>query len=213
MKKGFTLIELLVVVAIIGILATLVTVRLSDARSSARDTRRLSDIKTIQNELEIYNLEKGHYPKTGLMNSSSWSSLESELGITLPVDPVNSGGIVNYVPDRESLVYTYLADEDPGLCNGSAYLLAFNLENKSPASEQSFEFCGTTLNFPTRPLLSGVDSNGNFISTPDLIDKPEFCSDDFSVAPGCSIVEGPDYDPVTNCGLMVDCSSPSWEWF
>jgi len=63
-KKGFTLIELLVVVAIIGILATIVLSSLSSARERARDATRLSDIRTIQTALELYNLKTGAYPVT-----------------------------------------------------------------------------------------------------------------------------------------------------
>ena len=61
-KKGFTLIELLVVIAIIGLLATLSVVALNNARSRARDSRRVSDIKQIQTALELYFNENDAYP-------------------------------------------------------------------------------------------------------------------------------------------------------
>ncbi len=59
--KGFTLIELLVVVAIIGILSSVVLASLNSAREKARDTRRKSDLKQIQNALELYYSNCGTY--------------------------------------------------------------------------------------------------------------------------------------------------------
>lgn len=53
-QKGFTLIELLVVIAIIGILATIVLVSLNTARSKARDTRRISDLRQVALAMEMY---------------------------------------------------------------------------------------------------------------------------------------------------------------
>ncbi|TAN33015.1 prepilin-type N-terminal cleavage/methylation domain-containing protein [Patescibacteria group bacterium] len=61
-KKGFTLIELLVVVAIIGLLSTLAVVALGNARTKARDSKRLSDLKQIQTALELYYTDNSGYP-------------------------------------------------------------------------------------------------------------------------------------------------------
>ncbi len=61
-KKGFTLIELLVVIAIIGLLATFSVVALSNARSRARDSRRIADIKQIQLALHMFHADEGGYP-------------------------------------------------------------------------------------------------------------------------------------------------------
>lgn len=63
-KKGFTLIELLVVIAIIGLLSTLAVVALGQARTKARDAKRLSDLKQVQTALELYYTDKGGYPTT-----------------------------------------------------------------------------------------------------------------------------------------------------
>ncbi len=62
MKRGFTLIELLVVIAIIGLLASIVMASLNSAKAKARDTERVSDLRTFQKALEIYNIDTGSYP-------------------------------------------------------------------------------------------------------------------------------------------------------
>ena len=64
-KRGslaFTLIELLVVVAIIGLIATLAAVGLSDARAKGRDEKRVTDLKQIQKALELTFQPSAGYP-------------------------------------------------------------------------------------------------------------------------------------------------------
>jgi len=64
MKKnfGFTLIELLVVIAIIGTLLSVVLVSFRDASARSRDTRRVSDIKSFQDSLALYQIQNTVYP-------------------------------------------------------------------------------------------------------------------------------------------------------
>ena len=52
-NKGFTLIELLVVIAIIGLLASIVVVALQGPRQTARDTKRVGDMRNIQTAMEL----------------------------------------------------------------------------------------------------------------------------------------------------------------
>jgi type II secretion system protein G len=61
-RRGFTLIELLVVIAIIGLLSTIISVAMGNARLKARDARRMSDLKQIQTALELYYTDKNEYP-------------------------------------------------------------------------------------------------------------------------------------------------------
>ncbi len=88
---GFTLIELLVVIAIIGILSSVVLASLNTARLKARDTRRVSDIRSIQLALEFYYDSLGQYPTSilGLVGGGNGQSLPAE-----PKDP--QGGAYRY---------------------------------------------------------------------------------------------------------------------
>ncbi len=52
-KPAFTLIELLVVIAIIGILASLGTFAYTDSQKKGRDSKRKTDLSTIQKALEL----------------------------------------------------------------------------------------------------------------------------------------------------------------
>jgi len=62
MKKSFTLIELLVVIAIIGVLAALIIPSINNARTKARDAKRLEDLRQFSLALEMYYSDNNHYP-------------------------------------------------------------------------------------------------------------------------------------------------------
>ncbi|MCX6806525.1 MAG: prepilin-type N-terminal cleavage/methylation domain-containing protein [Candidatus Berkelbacteria bacterium] len=66
--KGFTIIELLTVIFIIGILATIIIVKVSSARSSARYAKMLADFKTIANAADMYASKEGLYAPDVLRN-------------------------------------------------------------------------------------------------------------------------------------------------
>lgn len=77
--RGFTLIELLVVIGIIGLLSTIVSVALGNARLKARDARRMSDLKQVGSALELYYSEHDRYPEaTGVqLGTGNYACLNS----------------------------------------------------------------------------------------------------------------------------------------
>ena len=63
-ERGFTLLEILIVITILGILASLVAVKLMDRPGEARALKAQLDINTLENALKLYKLDNAFYPST-----------------------------------------------------------------------------------------------------------------------------------------------------
>jgi len=63
-QPGFTIVELLIVIVVIGILAAITIVAYSGITNRASDAVVLSDIDNARRQLEIANIDLGHYPQS-----------------------------------------------------------------------------------------------------------------------------------------------------
>lgn len=61
-RRAFTLVELMVVVVIIGVLATVVTISVTDYLVSAKQNAARSEIATLKNALSLYFMEADRFP-------------------------------------------------------------------------------------------------------------------------------------------------------
>ena len=86
-KKWFTLVEMLIVIVIIGILASALIPRLSQARERANDTARKAHIQNIATVLIAYQIDKGSYPATAWTIASIESQLIWAWLSSVPTDP------------------------------------------------------------------------------------------------------------------------------
>ena len=96
-RKGFTLIELLVVVAIIGILAGIILVGVGGALSKSRDSRRIAELRQIQNALELYRAKNGNYPAGPVANMvTTLTSGGTQVVKSVPTGVTPGGGLYEY---------------------------------------------------------------------------------------------------------------------
>jgi general secretion pathway protein G len=61
-RRGFSFIEIMVVVVIMGLLAAAVTLKVADYMDTARTNRARSDLATIVDAIETFQLKNGRYP-------------------------------------------------------------------------------------------------------------------------------------------------------
>jgi type II secretion system protein G len=151
---GFTLIELMVVIAIIGILASIITVSLQSSRAKGRDAKRLSDVRTIQLALEEYYNDNGYYP------SSLVGTIAPTYLPTVPCDPnSNASCSVPYKYTSYNLTSVSGGSSNCGLYHVVKYHVGAALEDSTnSALSQDADFVAGA----TYTACSGTtDFNGN----------------------------------------------------
>jgi len=100
-KRGFSLIELLVVIALIGILTAIATASYTTMQKKSRDTRRISDMKAIQQGMEQYYGDLYTYPGTSCLPGTTY------LPNGLPSDPQPSK---SYSSSCSTTTYCFCAE-------------------------------------------------------------------------------------------------------
>ena len=114
MKKSFTLLEMLVVIGIIAVLVGMGAVSYSTAQKKARDSKRQSDLKVIQNSMEQY------YSICTFKYSASIPSAGNTLVATTANCPNLSANVTLLTMPADPLGGSYSC---VGTCNVSQYTI------------------------------------------------------------------------------------------
>jgi general secretion pathway protein G len=120
--RGFTLMELLVVLAILGLLISLVGPQVLNQLGGAKTKTARIQIRDLEQALEMYKLDVGHYPSTreGLValvekpaNAAGWNGpyLKSDV----PQDPWRQDYHYKHPGERGEVdIFTYGQNGAPG---------------------------------------------------------------------------------------------------
>lgn len=179
---GFTLIELLVVIAIIGILASIVLASFTSARQRARDTRRITDIKSIQLALELYfDGNSDQYPQAFARDATNCNPGS---GKYLGLEALLTNNYISQIPRDpnladEKVCYAYAA---PSSGTRSTYHLGASLEDVNhPSLTFDDRDCNSEGTDPDCTTLTytggfkGIDSGGG--ACHDASDTTRRCYD------------------------------------
>jgi len=85
-QAGFTLVEIMVVIVILGLLATMVAKNVIGASDEARDTKAMTDVRTIADAVRMFRTKNGKLPESLEAMATKDERGRSELE-ELPKDP------------------------------------------------------------------------------------------------------------------------------
>lgn len=93
--KAFTLLEILVVIGIIMIIVGMVTSSYATAQKKARDSKRQTDLKTIQSAMEQYYSICGYQYPTNISSGIICPTGPVAIITSIPVDPLTTPYVHN----------------------------------------------------------------------------------------------------------------------
>lgn len=117
--------ELLIVIGLIGILLAIAAVSYSSAQKKSRDTRRMSDLRGIQNAMEQYYADNsGSYPAstadiTGYL-PSGWP-LDPKTGVIYTPSSMTAGGFCVCAPLEGTVTGGNASDLDCTFTSGAYF--------------------------------------------------------------------------------------------
>ena len=114
-NQGFTIVELLIVIVVIGILALLVITTYSGIQQKARNSKRQSDVKSLQTQIEAFFSQNGYYPSRTDLNTGSWLTTNMKsLDQNALIDPSNPTQSKTLVASPTAKSYAYAVTDSSG---------------------------------------------------------------------------------------------------
>jgi|GEM_PF-5316417 len=163
LKRGFTLIELLVVIGVIAILAAVIIASLSNVRSKARDTNRITDMRAMKVALSAAKSDWRALPTTN--GAISEGSARRTNMITLlvnngylkevPIETYHTSSTYFYYYCNSVSVSSYCAGDTNA--DNMTYAIRFRTERPSALGPTGW-YCLTSIGFTKTGTQDGSAS-------------------------------------------------------
>lgn len=105
-RKSFTLIEMLIVLAIIAIIAVFTVTNVWSGQARARDSQRTSGLEALNNAIQMFYREKGHFPSLPDNCGTSNTSLGQ-------VNGLSTNQVSTLVSDKNCLIDSFIKGLTP----------------------------------------------------------------------------------------------------
>ena len=137
-NKAFTLVEILIVVVILGILAAIVVPQFANATKDSQAGNIKAQIKSVQNQIELFKAREGAYPLLADLNAAPDSAAPGGWGVMIdgadgaggrvggylkaaPKNPAVASGVASIVEAGTLVVATGEMDGSDPTAAGWAY--------------------------------------------------------------------------------------------
>jgi general secretion pathway protein G len=130
-RKAFTLVEILIVVVILGILAAIVIPQFTSATESARSGNLAAQLKSIQNQIELFKAKTGAYPtlvemqaavtKTGVTGADWGILIDGDYLKTVPSNPACPPAVKSVVSDTAAATCGWVYEATTGTISATYF--------------------------------------------------------------------------------------------
>ena len=111
--RGFTLIEVLIVATIIGLIVAIAIPNLLNAIQRSRQSRTISDLRTIAHGLAMYDRDNTDYPRAASLEPLT--NISERLVLYVGRPPVNDGWGKSFQYKSDGRAYTVVSVAANGL--------------------------------------------------------------------------------------------------